>query len=97
MTIIYTKDGQEFIETIDGWNDRHRIAEIYDIADDVRVPEEERYDNKQAYNTMENEGSGYFVTGYCSPYCFKDKMTRKIFKEARDALNKLENYLNDSK
>lgn len=96
MEILYTINGVEHIENIDAWNNRKRIAEIYEIADDVRVPDEERYDNKDAYHSMENEGSGYFVTGYCSAYCFKDQITRKLFKEAGDALNRLEEHLKKS-
>lgn len=96
MLVEYRIGNEIFNEDVDNWNNRKRIVEIYKIADDVRVPSEERYTNQDALRKMENEGSGYFVTSYCAPYCFIDETTRKLFKEAGDALNKLEKYLEDN-
>lgn len=61
------------------------------------VTEEKDYSdgwsNYRAYRIIENEGTGYAVTGFCGSDEFKDPKTRELWQNARMALYSLEEYL----
>ena len=54
---------------------------------------ETNYSNDDAYIILQNEGIGYAVTGYCSYNVFNDPVTRALWKNARIALESLEEYV----
>lgn len=93
MKVNYYINNVEHSIEIDYFRERNKLEELWTIADDVRIPNEEKFSNYWALNKAENEGLSYFVTGYCSEYVFKDPITRKLFREARIALNNLEKHL----
>lgn len=68
---------------------------MYDTCDDVRIPENEIYNNQDALRKFKNERLGYFVTSYCNSDVFIDKKTRKLFRNAQKAMIELEHYLNN--
>jgi len=49
--------------------------------------------NLDALNIIENEGSGYAVTSYCSGDIFEDPKTVELWDNAAEALSELEAYL----
>jgi hypothetical protein len=46
---------------------------------------------------VENEGIGYAVTSYMSESCIEDPELAKAWKEAREALERIEALLEDDK
>lgn len=92
--VIYKINGIEYQEEIEMYKNRERFFEICNLTDDVRIPSNESFTNRDAYYKSENEGLGYFVTSYCSFDVFKDPETRLLFKKAAEAMEKLENHLN---
>ena len=59
------------------------------------LTEEQIEDNHRAFITIENEGIGYAVDGYCGPDGFLDPETRRLWKQAGDALSELQSYLDN--
>lgn len=57
------------------------------------LTQEQIEDNARAYQTGEQEGWGYAVQDYTDGTEYKDPKTRKLWKEARDKLNELQDYL----
>jgi len=49
--------------------------------------------NKRARQIINQEGIGYAVQSYCYAEDFKDPQTVLLWQKACDALNELENYL----
>lgn len=49
--------------------------------------------NGYAVDVIENEGTGYAVQHYIDGSEFKDPETARLWTEASDALNSLEEYL----
>lgn len=49
--------------------------------------------NGDAADIIENEGMGYAVQHYCDGDYFKDPETARLWAEAADALNALQQYV----
>lgn len=53
----------------------------------------DKHTNEELVEIAENEGLGYMVMHYTSPDSCEDEETKKLFTEARDALNKLAKHI----
>jgi len=43
---------------------------------------------------MEQEGTGYFFTGYCSAKDMPDEKSKELFQKALDGIVEFEDYVN---